>query len=292
MPRTYSGAYSRRRYSNASVTNSANGVIQKDPNNGGVTPRYSINAYSTDPNMGVVQITVLSEVVNVNAGTGGADFSAVGGTTTFAAGTVVEVYAKAKPGYRFVGWNNAPSGKSRQANPMRVTLNQNVVMSASFAAIPAQTRTINVNWNDTMGRVQANGLLNGQISGITQGAMVTLNANPNPGYHLVKWTGGPANGTETTPNYTFQVSANYNITAVFAKDADSPVDVDPSGHDTDDPFTPNYGGGGGGGTTDPNPGTGTLSSGGLIDQVKPFVKKWWWAILIVAYILYKEGGSK
>ena len=50
------------------------------------------------------------------------------------------------------------------------------------------------------------------------GATVTLTATPNSGYHFVRWE---ENGTEvsTSATYTFAVSRNCALTAVFAQNS-------------------------------------------------------------------------
>ena len=75
------------------------------------------------------------------------------------------------------------------------------------------------------------------------------------------------------------MSNNLNVSAVFAPD--TPGEHHDLGGDHDDDVEK------------PN---GYLDQPqySIFDQVKPFVKKWWWAILIVAYIAYKEwkGAGK
>lgn len=141
--------------------------------------------------------------------------------------------------------------------------------------------TLKVSWNGAMGRVNGSG--NFQISPDTpaceasatviSGTSVALTATPLDGYHFVGWRGVPVEGV-TSQSVNVKVAADYNVTAVFAPD--TPVDhKEPSGNGGNVPQI-------------------TSQGGGIVDQVKPFVKKWWWAILIVAFIAYKEwkGGKQ
>ena len=140
--------------------------------------------------------------------------------------------------------------------------------------------TLKVSWNGAMGRVNGSG--NFQISPDTPaceasatviaGTSVTLTATPDAGYHFVGWRGAPVEGV-TSQSVNIRVADNYNVSAVFAPDTpgehhDLGGDHD---HDAEKPY----------GYLD-------QPQGSIVDQVKPFVKKWWWAILIVAYIAYKE----
>lgn len=292
----------RARYSNAAVNNIGNGTLQVDPNAGGGSPRYSLQATAVDPTMGRVQVSIVEAPTTVNPG--GADFKANGGTT-YPQGTVVEVYAKAYQGYRFVSWNNPPDGMGRQSNPMRFAINSNVVMSANFVAVTPQTVTHTVT-------AKPNNAALGSISGIPASgvmtvndrATVTLKAIPAEGCHFVKWEGHNFAGTPTNESatVTFTCVSDLNLTAIFAKD----VNTNGGGGDTppnDDHKDPGQGTGGG------TPGTGGGSGGGSGSgsgtptdpvssavgfDVVAFAKKWWWALLIGAYILYKEmkGGKQ
>lgn len=61
--------------------------------------------------------------------------------------------------------------------------------------------------------------------------------------------------------------------------------VKPSG---ENPFVTNGGGGGGSASSDPSVGAPSGNTESSAGKAKAFVKKYWWAILIVAYIVYKN----
>lgn len=289
----YSLPYSqRRRYSNystadkdTSVISSTGGLSTNDSRN------YTLKAYSSDPTKGTVTVSVVSEVA-VGTVTYDNERGALSSSAGYPAGTVVEVYARSKQGYRFASWShNLPQGSGRQTNPMRITMDRNVEIAANFEAAPSQTRTVNVRYDETMGQVTGSGFSQGSLTAQV-GASVTLKATPKAGYEFVRWSGAPVDG-KTTPSVTFQVNSNYDLVAVFRKTTvtsgtTSAADTPGSGHVV--------GGSGGGSTfgTSSNPvETPTEDSPNGFD-LKAFLKKWWWAIAIAAYIIYKEkeGGSK
>ena len=57
---------------------------------------------------------------------------------------------------------------------------------------------------------------------------VTVTAAANPGYHFVKWTEGGSE-VSTDASYSFTLTANRNLVAVFEADAPTPTPpVDPT----------------------------------------------------------------
>lgn len=275
----YSGAFSRRRFSNLAST----GLSGSGGGNGG----YTITAGSANPDMGTVGVVKLQSSGRVPAEDG-----VIGGRSAQSQGAdVYRVTAQPFSGCRFVSWNgDYPAGK-RQQNPIDVTLSKNVVLAANFERVNI-SYTLHVDWNETMGRVTAsgNGMQEGSLSA-PAGSQVTLEATPKDGYVFKCWTGLQLSGTvqsNESRSITITMPArNLNLTAVFAKAVDNP------------------GGGGGtpgGGTDDGDQETDPVivnsynlpSSGSLIDKAVPFVKKWWWAIAIAAWLWYdnRKGGRK
>lgn len=299
--RTYSGAYSRRRYSNTSVVGTTTTTAA-----GGSTgaTSFHVNTSANDRSMGDVEIQVISEpagLVNKE------ELSAhkpllssdtpVGGRV-YAKGTVLLVTAKAYPGYRFVSWQSAtyiPSG-SHQKSRFQVTVDRDMTFVANFVAVSADypaNHTLSVGWDDTMGRVTADGMQDGQMT-VPTGAQVTLSATPKDGYVFRRWTGRQFAGVQSNESRTITLTmpnADVSLYAEFAKAVDSPGGGGgtPGGGQSDDPGIP-----GGGYTPDPIiPGT-ALAGGGIAEKALAFAKQWWWAIAIVAYLVWKErkGGGK
>lgn len=269
----YNGAYSRRHFSNFSAASKAP-----------VTGEFSLSVRSGDPSMGEVAVSKLTEPSPLSSESAEQENA---GDRGHAAGNRFRAKATAFKGFRFVKWEtNLPGIAETTSNPIDFAIGQDTVLVARFEKAGSSeqpTRTAKVSWNGRMGRVNGDSLVlspearegNGVVSA-TQGSSVTLTASPLAGYRFVKWHGAPLEG-KTSPSVTFQMNANYSISAEFASS------------DT------GTGGGGGGisgggasgsGTTE-TPSTVKTSSG-----VVAFVKKWWWALLIAAYVIYKEGGSK
>lgn len=154
-----------------------------------------------------------------------------------------------------------------------------------------------VGWNKNMGSVKADGLVyasnervpsSGQIN-TTKGNSVTLEAVPLAGYHFVCWQGGPVDGS-TNSQVTVTLNAPCTIKAVFTPDS---VTVTPgsNGEPGNLNMTPADV------TTNTNANTlyrflGVYPKYGET-YLKAFVRKYWWAIAIVAYIVWKKtkGGN-
>ncbi|MBQ6729928.1 MAG: InlB B-repeat-containing protein [Bacteroidales bacterium] len=283
---TYSGAYSRRRYSNAAAIV---GSSSASPFSGGGTASYTLDAYADNPERGKVSVAVVEQNVTVHAG-GGMEFAS-GNAKRYAPGTVVRLSAYANTGYRFAGWSaNIPGSPQSSNNPLTVRMNGNYTIVARFVPVGGGTvasHTLRVDWNREQGRVTASGnaMQNGEMS-VRTGDQVTLEAAPADGYVFKCWAGVSKNTTSRTITVTMP-DHDLSLTAVFAKSAETP------------------GGGGGtpgGGTSDTPPDKPTdgpvvgnvTGSTDLVGKAVAFAKQWWWALLIVGYIAYKEmkGGRR
>lgn len=293
----YSGAYSRRRFSNMTST------VLGTTSAAGSSTNFHVNTSANDRSMGDVEITVISEPAGaVNVGVASANkplmskYTPVGGRV-YAKGTVLLVKANPYNGYKFTSWQSAayiPSSAHQQRS-FQVTVNRDMTFIANFEKIPAgygASHTLSVNWDSTMGRVNANGLQNGQMA-VPYGSQVTLTAVPKDGYVFRRWTGlNLAGNIQSNESKTITITMpnrDLSLTAEFAQVVDNP------------------GGGGGTPSSAQNKDTDTVvgvveaetltdktTGGGIVEKAVPFVKKWWWAIAIVAYLVWKErkGGSK
>lgn len=166
--------------------------------------------------------------------------------------------------------------------------------------IALKKATLKVSWNGAMGRVTGSGNYTVETATpacegsatVIAGTTVTLTAEPDAGYHFVGWRGAPVEGV-TSQSVNIRVSNNLNVSAVFAPDTpgehhDLGGDHD---HDAEKPNGYQYKPQGGS--------TGVLAFLGVNtmqgeSNLRAFVRKYWWAILIVAYIAYKEwkGGKQ
>ena len=187
-------------------------------------------------------------------------------------------------GYRFSHWTgDVPAGQG-QANPLNIVLSKDVTLRAHFAAVqqpptPPTQHRLTVNWNPERGTVTGGGLTGGQMT-VGDGDTVTLTATPHPGYRFEGWQGLQLAGnmqTNKSHTITLTVSHDITLTASFVAE-DNPGGGDPGNGDP--------------GNGDPGNGGGNSTGGGTLDQAKAFARKWWWAILIAAYLIYKETKGK
>ena len=282
MTRPYQGAYSRR-FSNFSTA-------------GGNTT-YSVNVYSNMPEMGSVTYTIESSV-----NTGRVPVDDTKGGSGLPAGTVIRVKAVPKSGYKFVSWRGDVPGGMTQSSAFTVTVTKDIILYANFERQNYPTKTANIQWNGAMGRVSGSSSnftlgsgtpANSATVTAVQGSSVTLTATPLDGYHFVKWSGGPSSiSGHTEPTRTFQLNEAYTINAIFAADNPNP------GSHADEPGVVVGGetpvGGQDPENPEPNTNGGGATGGITMQTVTAFVKKWWWALAIVAYVVYKEwkGGRK
>lgn len=285
----YVGAYSRRRFSNYSADNAGSNA-----HNGS----YNLSVTSADPTMGDAgYIKLAASSPFASAQSAETQVNNRGGG--YVAGDSFRAVAKAVPGCHFVSWQTNLDGVGATTqNPIEFTLTKDTVLVARFAADTPETpanMTANISWNSQMGRVNGAGLVlseegragSGQLTA-SQGSTVSLTASPLAGYKFVAWHGGPVEG-KTSKTVSFPMNGNYSIRAEFMAENQTPNTGTGSGVSG---TIGTSGGGGGTGT-----GTETHSSVAPVStgfSVMSFVKKWWWAILIVAYIVFKdkEGGSK
>lgn len=181
--------------------------------------------------------------------------------------------------------------------------NSSVVSGSSVVneSSPLKTFQLKVRWNGTKGRVVGSGnfaLESDSAAACVANASavaantITLTATPKSGYRFAGWRGIPVAGN-TNETVTIKMLQNYDVTAVFEA-VENPGGGDYTGGDEntgggENPGGNDYTGGG------ENPGGGytPIAPTNPTDVAKTFVKKWWWAILIVAYIAYKEWkGSR
>jgi NOL1/NOP2/fmu family ribosome biogenesis protein len=124
---------------------------------------------------------------------------------SYASGTVVTLTAAAATGYHFVNWSGDLTGTT---NPTTITMSTNRSVTAVFQAdaiMYALTTTASPSAGGTIGRSP-------DAASYASGAVVTLTANANPGYHFVNWSGDL---TGTTNPTTITMSTNRSVTAVF-----------------------------------------------------------------------------
>ena len=143
--------------------------------------------------------TVITNVAPENSGSvNGAPAAAV------LEGTVLTLTAVPAAGYHFVNWSNGLTDVT-----ISVTVMSDTTLTANFEANAANTYTVAVNFDATMGSVTGV-----PTDAVTSGTEVTLTAVANDGYHFVDWSTG-----ETTETITITVTSDTTITANFEADA-------------------------------------------------------------------------
>lgn len=243
------------------------------------------------------------------------------GTPSYPSGTVLRLKAIPNSNGKFVGWSDGVAAATRT-----VTVTESVRYIARFISA-VQIQNIRLYCLDSRGRIQGNGLTEETANNVgvltrvytadvENGDSITFKAVAKEGYRFVRWnvrTGqAVVSGVNlSSPSLTLRMNGSASLEALFEMDQQDPND-NPGGVTIDNPpydghDDPPYGGNEPADDTTPTTGsasgsngqgnamTGTVSSdGGIVENVKPFVKKWWWAILIGAYVIYKEwkGGSK
>lgn len=284
----FSGAYWRR-FSNASVTNSENYSAVSHNGSNLVTVTVDVN----DASMGTVSlIKQTGNASDINKEEPAQMVTNRDGSKslTVERGSTVRVIAHAATGYVLKQFTGTPTPPSTNTAAFNVVAETDCTFHAIFRKASTPTyHTLHVVWNREMGRVSCSSQLDADgNASVCTGCTVNLEALANPGYHFVRWEGctiaGRPNQTKESASITEQIFGDRTIHAVFAADSPSGGDNPEGGDDIhkEDPPTP-----GNNEIVDPTGNT-------LVDKAKAFVKQWWWALAIVAYIIYKErkGGRQ
>lgn len=151
--------------------------------------------------------------ISVSAMTGGT----VSGGGTYQSGASVTVTATPSNNYRFVEWREDGTQVSASAS-YTFSADTNRTLTAVFERIetpPTPSYTVSVSADPAEG---------GTVSGggsFQRGASTTVSATPNDGYRFVCWR---ENGEAVNFNssYTFSISGNTNLTAVFEENTPAP----------------------------------------------------------------------
>ena len=130
----------------------------------------------------------------------------VSGGGTYNQGATVTISATANSGYHFVQWNDGST-----QNPRTVTVTANATYVATFEANgpnpPTQYTLTVLSNNDAYGTVSGGGTYN-------EGAVVTISAVANNGYHFVRWNDGSTQNPRTvtvTANATYVATFEANV---------------------------------------------------------------------------------
>ena len=153
---------------------------------------------------------VLNVVID-NDGTGGEQNTVTKSPDqpTYVYGDQVQLTATAQPGWTFVGWTGAVSGASPTVS---LTMNESKTVTARFEQ----------NKYDLTLNVINNGIGTGGTATVTPlksdyvyGDVVTLQANPNPGWTFTGWSGAV---TSTSATAQLTITGDATVNATFTQD--------------------------------------------------------------------------
>jgi pectate lyase len=147
-----------------------------------------------------VSATSCTTVTNYTVATSTIGSGTVSGAGTYIAGSSAALTATPASGWQFSGWSGGVSGTT---NPLTVTVNSNLSVTATFTQIPVTyTLTTTIVGQGTVS--PANGTY-------PAGTSVTLTATPASGWKFDNWSGG-----YTGTSATVVMDGNKAITANFS----------------------------------------------------------------------------
>ncbi len=160
-----------------------------------ITANFAINTYT----------------LTYTAGTGGTITAPATSPTTHDFGAVVTITAAPSPGYHFVNWTgDVGTVADVNAASTTITMNGNYAITANFA-INTYTLTYTAGTGGTITAPATSPTTH------NSGAVVTITAAPNTGYHFVNWTGDVGTVVDVNAaSTTLTMNGNYAITANFA----------------------------------------------------------------------------
>jgi hypothetical protein len=125
---------------------------------------------------------------------------------TYDPGTKVDLDCIPAPGYQFVNWSWNDGRDTTSINPICVTLDSSLVLTATLVEGPPPTLTVLVDGNGQVTRSP-------NEPPYAPGTWVELTAVPAPDHHFVKWTG--TRSPTANPLMVF-IDRDKTITATFA----------------------------------------------------------------------------
>ena len=146
---------------------------------------------------GGVEGTFYDVTVNCEAEQG----QVTGNDGTYLEGSTVTLTATANRGYKFLNWTVGETTYTE--NPLTLTVNSNLSVTANFEALTPLTVTAVAN-DEALGTVTGSGAY-------FEGENVTLTATPNAGCEFVKWSNEATDATITIP------AQDITLTAIFQK---------------------------------------------------------------------------
>jgi hypothetical protein len=151
--------------------------------------------------------------LTMSSTTGGTVTSPGVGTFTYDAGMVLDLVAKADPGYKFVNWTGDVTAIANvNGASTTITMNDDYSVVANFAQIPPNQFTLTVS-SSSGGSVTNPGEATFPYD---EGTVVDLKAEPEEGYSFKCWIGDVGGVTNVTAaSTTITMNDDYSIIATF-----------------------------------------------------------------------------
>jgi hypothetical protein len=140
----------------------------------------------------------------------------VTGEGDYVENTTATIEAIPNQGYRFVEWNDGNT-----QNPRRITVTQDITLTAIFEAATMYHVTLSVN-DGSMGRVIGEG-------DYAENTTATIEAIPNQGYRFVEWNdGNTQNPRRITVTQDITFTANFEVGTGITEIATSTIAIYPN----------------------------------------------------------------
>lgn len=126
----------------------------------------------------------------------------------------VDIQATPNYGYHFENWTNSDDATTSTDNPVNVTATKDITYTANFAKNPYNIATAVQLNNSATGTVSITGTTEDNIT-VEYLDSVTLTANVNEPYRLLRWEDQNGNSLGNANPLTFAVTTDSTITAVL-----------------------------------------------------------------------------
>jgi hypothetical protein len=168
----------------------------------GTDQRGAVRPFGAGPDMGAYEFGAAAPGYTLDVGVDGSGFVTKNPThSVYPPSATVTVTAAPSDGWYFDHWSGGASGSS---NPLSVTMNTNVTITAHFVAFP-YTITLQTNGQGTIA-------LNPPGGRYLSNALVTATATPTVGWAFDSWSGATSS---TTNPLALTVNSNLSLTGTF-----------------------------------------------------------------------------
>lgn len=151
--------------------------------------------------------------IDVYPKTSGTTIPAIG-THYYPQGTVLNIIATPEPGFIFDYWTGDVAEPYNSNTTVTIDADKGVIAHFKISDIPTYSLSISGQPEDAGTVIPAPGDYT-----YTQGAVVTIQAIPDPGFEFVQWNGDVANPNSATTTVT--MTKDQNVLAIFQQSANS-----------------------------------------------------------------------